>query len=41
MMPDFPNGNIESAIMQGCLSTDNSFLTALYDDFKIKFAETK
>ena len=40
-MPDFPNGDIENAIKVGSLKTDENFLTALYDDFKVKFAETK
>mmetsp|Transcript_682 Transcript_682/g.742 ORF Transcript_682/g.742 Transcript_682/m.742 type:complete len:225 (-) Transcript_682:327-1001(-) len=39
--PEFPNGNLIKAIHEGALKTDENFLNALYDDFKVKFAETK
>ena len=41
MNPEFPNGNVEKAIHEGAMLTDNNFLSLLFDDFKIKFAETK
>jgi protein phosphatase 2C family protein 2/3 len=39
-LPEFPS-NIPEAIRIGSHYTDESFLTMLYDDFKVKFAETK
>ena len=41
MNPEFPNGSVNRAIHSGAQQTDNEFLNQLYDDFKVKFAETK
>lgn len=39
-MPEFP-GDISKAIAKGSKSCDENFLTMLYDEYKLRFAETK